>query len=111
MWCVNFIDVALLYTWLFKIISFLLKLFHYASEASIFAEYIPKFQRYIYAQLVRTTEYVKNFHEMPKTLDYMDALNKNYSRRTASSKGIRKFLVKEEAKRLVAYENLIFDYF
>jgi sugar transferase (PEP-CTERM/EpsH1 system associated) len=66
---------------------------------------------HIYAQLVRTTEYVKNFHEMPKTLDYMDALNKNYSRRTTSSKGIRKFLVKEEAKRLVAYENLIFDYF
>ena len=67
--------------------------------------------KHIYAQLVRTTEYVKNFHEMPKTLDYMDALNKNYSRRTSSSMGIRKFLVKEEAKRLVAYENLIFDYF
>lgn len=66
---------------------------------------------HIYAQLVRCTEYVKNFHEMPKTLDYMDALNKNYSRRVPSSSGITKFLVKEEAKRLVAYEHLVFDYF
>ncbi len=66
---------------------------------------------HIYAQLVRTTEYVKNFHEMPKTLDYMDALNKNYSRRIEGSNGVKRFLVKEEAKRLVAYENLIFDYF
>ena len=28
MWCVNVINVDLLYTWLFKITSFLLKLFH-----------------------------------------------------------------------------------
>lgn len=66
---------------------------------------------HIYSQLVRTTEYVKNFHEMPKTLDYMDALNKNYSRRISGAKGIKRILVKEEAKRLVAYENLIFNYF
>ncbi len=66
---------------------------------------------HIYTQLVRCTEYVKNFHEMPKTLDFMDAFNKNYSRRIPGSKGIVKLLVKEEAKRLVAYEHLVFDYF
>jgi len=66
---------------------------------------------HIYAQLVRTTEYVKHLHEVPKTLDYMDALNKNYSRRLEELAGIKKWLTREEAKRLVAYENLIFDYF
>ncbi|MEJ6681494.1 MAG: glycosyltransferase [Flavobacteriales bacterium] len=88
---------------------------HYFYQESVARKIQQIIQRtdpaHIYAQLVRTTEYVKNFHDMPKTLDYMDALNKNYSRRTKTSKGIRKFLVKEEAKRLVAYENLIFDYF
>ncbi len=66
---------------------------------------------HIFAQLIRTSEYVKHFHEVPKTLDYMDALNKNYSRRIKKSRGLRKFLVKEEAKRLISYEHLIFDYF
>lgn len=66
---------------------------------------------HIYTQLIRTSEYVKHLHHVPKTLDYMDALNKNYSRRLSELKGIKKWLTKEEAKRLVAYENLIFDYF
>ena len=66
---------------------------------------------HIYCQLIRASEYVKNFHSVPKTIDYMDALNKNYSRRISEAKGIRKWFIKEEAKRLVRYENLVFDYF
>jgi len=66
---------------------------------------------HIYTQLIRTTEYVKHLHEVPKTLDYMDALNKNYSRRLKELKGIKHWFTTEEANRLVAYENLIFDYF
>ena len=31
---------------------------------------------YIYCQLIRVTEYVKNYHKCPKTIDYMDALSK-----------------------------------
>ncbi|MFK7756479.1 MAG: glycosyltransferase [Flavobacteriales bacterium] len=88
---------------------------HYFYQSSIarkVKEIIDSVQPdHVYAQLVRCTEYVKNFHEMPKTLDYMDAFNKNYSRRVPGSTGITKLLVKEEAKRLVAYEHLIFDYF
>jgi glycosyltransferase involved in cell wall biosynthesis len=41
----------------------------------------------------------------------MDALNAGHRRRIDSSKNIMKMLLREESKRLVAYENLVFDYF
>lgn len=66
---------------------------------------------HIYCQLIRTTEYVKDIHTIPKTLDYMDALGKGMSRRSAIAKGIKRYLFREEGKRLSAYENRIFDYF
>lgn len=66
---------------------------------------------HIYCQLIRTAEYVKNIQNIPKTIDYMDALAKGMHRRAAISKGIRKKLFNAEAKRLSEYENRIFDYF
>jgi glycosyltransferase involved in cell wall biosynthesis len=66
---------------------------------------------YIYCQLVRTSEYVKNYHLCPKTIDYMDTLSKGMERRAEKSKGLRKWFFSEEAKRLKAYERVIFDYF
>jgi glycosyltransferase involved in cell wall biosynthesis len=65
----------------------------------------------IYCQLIRTTEYVKNIHHIPKTLDYMDALNEGMFKREKISKGLNKLLYKSEGKRLKKYENIIFDYF
>jgi len=64
----------------------------------------------IYCQLIRTTEYVKNEHHIVKTLDYMDAFSKGIDRRVPSA-GILKPVFKDEAKRLLKYEHLIFDYF
>ena len=66
---------------------------------------------HIYCQLVRTTEYVKNIHDIPKTLDYMDALSKGMHRRAEITTGIKKKLFLIEGKRLAEYENRIFDYF
>lgn len=66
---------------------------------------------HIYCQLIRCTEYVKNYHSCGKTLDYMDALSAGHRRRIKQSKGIYKILLQEESKRLTAYENRIFDYF
>jgi sugar transferase (PEP-CTERM/EpsH1 system associated) len=66
---------------------------------------------HIYCQLIRCSEYVKNYHGCRKTLDYMDALNAGHRRRVDASKPIMKMLLREESKRLVAYENLVFDYF
>jgi len=66
---------------------------------------------HIFAQLIRTTEYIKDIHEIPKTLDYMDALSKGMFRRAELASGFRKRLYLLEGKRLAEYENRIFDYF
>lgn len=66
---------------------------------------------HIYCQLIRTTEYVKNLHQYEKTLDYMDALSSGFKRRADNSGVVYKLFFEEEARRLKAYENLIFDYF
>ena len=66
---------------------------------------------FIFTQLLRTTEYVKNYHDCPKILDFMDAFSKGMERRYENSSSIYRFLFKEESKRLRNYERKIFDYF
>lgn len=66
---------------------------------------------HIYCQLIRTANYVKDIHDIPKTIDYMDALSMGMLRRSEITKGIRKALFKSEGKRLGEFENRIFDYF
>jgi glycosyltransferase involved in cell wall biosynthesis len=66
---------------------------------------------HIYAQLVRTSEYVKNYHDCPKTLDYMDAFSKGIERRVQSSKGLMKYILRLEFARLSVYERQVFEYF
>ncbi|MFN0033050.1 MAG: glycosyltransferase [Flavobacteriales bacterium] len=66
---------------------------------------------HVYCQLLRTSEYVKHIHHIPKTLDYMDALSAGYKRRLAGAHWWQRPLVAEEARRLQIYENLIFEYF
>lgn len=65
----------------------------------------------IYSQLIRTTEYVKNYHACPKTLDYMDALSKGMDRRAEKSWGLKKWIFTREGRLLAEYERKIFDYF
>ena len=66
---------------------------------------------YIYCQLIRATEYVKNYHSCPKTLDYMDALSKGIERRISKAPWYAKWVFKAESKRLKLYERSVFDYF
>lgn len=66
---------------------------------------------HIYCQLIRTTEYVKNEHRIPKTLDYMDALSAGIQRRIDQQPLYRRWLFRSEARRLANYERAIFDYF
>lgn len=66
---------------------------------------------HIYAQLIRTSEYVKNFHSVKKTIDYMDSLSKGMDRRAKNTPHLYRPLVRSEAQRLLRYENLIFEYF
>lgn len=66
---------------------------------------------HIYCQLIRVSEYVKNHHDCPKTIDYMDALSKGIERRVEKENIIKRWLFNLEYKRLVNYENAIFSYF
>lgn len=66
---------------------------------------------HIYCQLVRASEYVKHYHDCPKTLDYMDALSKGMERRVEHASAPKKWLFRIESKRLGKYERHIFDYF
>jgi len=65
----------------------------------------------IYCQLIRVAEYVKNYHDCPKTIDFMDALSKGMERRAAKAPFYSKWLFTLEANRLSQYERKIFDYF
>ncbi|OFZ67401.1 MAG: hypothetical protein A3D92_19290 [Bacteroidetes bacterium RIFCSPHIGHO2_02_FULL_44_7] len=66
---------------------------------------------HVYCQLIRTTEYVKNEHRVPKTLDYMDALSAGIQRRIGHQAFYSRWLFRSEARRLSNYERSIFDYF
>ena len=66
---------------------------------------------HIYCQLIRVSEYVKNEHLVPKTLDYMDALSKGMERRIQTEAWYKKWFYRLESKRLKQYERGVFDYF
>lgn len=66
---------------------------------------------HIYCQLIRSSEYVKNYHACPKTIDYMDALSKGMERRAMQASFIKRYIFNSEYKRLLNYENSVFEYF
>jgi polysaccharide biosynthesis protein PslH len=66
---------------------------------------------HIFCQLIRVSEFVKNYHDCPKTLDYMDALSKGMERRIEKAPFYSAWIFRLEAKRLATYERQIFDYF
>lgn len=66
---------------------------------------------HIFCQLIRAAEYVKHIHSVPKTLDYMDAFSKGIERQAQVAPWYLKPIWKAEANRLMAYENLIYEYF
>ncbi|MEN9639785.1 MAG: hypothetical protein RLZZ262_1654 [Bacteroidota bacterium] len=66
---------------------------------------------HILCQLLRTSEYVKTLYQYRKTIDFQDALSAGYLRRSQKAKGLTRWAFKEEADRLLRYEQVIFDYF
>jgi glycosyltransferase involved in cell wall biosynthesis len=67
--------------------------------------------QHVFCQLVRAAEYVKNYHDCNKTIDYMDALSEGVRKRIQSGNLLFRIILKSEWRRLLRYENLIFDYF
>jgi sugar transferase (PEP-CTERM/EpsH1 system associated) len=65
---------------------------------------------HVFCQLVRTAEYGKNLN-VSKTIDYQDVFSYGVKRRIAKSAFWLKPVLKLEYKRLVAYEDIIFENF
>jgi sugar transferase (PEP-CTERM/EpsH1 system associated) len=65
---------------------------------------------HIYAQLIRTAEYVKN-KKIKKTLDYQDVFSKGIFRRMKKEAAWKRFFLNIEYKRVKKYETDIFSYF
>ena len=66
--------------------------------------------QHIYCQLLRTAEY-GYVYDIPATLDYQDVFSKGVDRRIPNVRGIMKWLLAMEHKRLLRYEALVFDKF
>lgn len=66
---------------------------------------------HIFCQLIRTSEFVKQYSGIRKTLDYMDVFSKGIERRIATAPFYLRPLLKMEHKRLVKYEREVFRYF
>lgn len=65
----------------------------------------------IHCQLVRMAEYVRNDHQIPRVLDYMDALSAGMNRNAALRPLVSRWIFQLEARRLARYESIVFDYF
>ncbi|MEO7087598.1 MAG: glycosyltransferase [Bacteroidia bacterium] len=87
--------------------------YFYFKKAQIeFDSFIQKEKpEHIYCQLIRTSEYVKNYSNIPKTLDYMDIFSKGMERRKEKASVFLKPFFGIEYKRLMKYEKNIFDSF
>ncbi len=66
---------------------------------------------HIYAQLIRTAEYVKEEAIIDKTLDYMDAFSSGLQRRASHAPWYQRWLFQWEAKRVKQYEHGVYHYF
>lgn len=67
--------------------------------------------RHLFVQLIRTAEYVKKYHVLTSTFDYMDAFSMGAQRRIEKAiPGIKTLLIME-ANRLKKYENYVFNHF
>ena len=97
---------------LFSTKPFQVGYFYFSKAQQKVDELIKKHQPdHIYCQLIRTSEYVKNYSNIPKTLDYMDVFSKGIERRKSTDSFYMKPFLAFEYRRLLKYESYIFDFF
>ncbi|MEJ2594551.1 MAG: glycosyltransferase [bacterium] len=114
---VNFIDLSLpgrawnIFRSLFSFLPFQAAYFYNRKAArkirSLIEDYKPD---HVYCQLIRTAEYVKDL-DIPRTIDYQDVFSWGVKRRIDKSRWLLKPILKEEYRRLVAYEKKVFNFF
>lgn len=93
-------------------VPFQVAYFHHRSAQRRFDQAVAQFRPdHVFCQLVRTTEYIRSHPRLPKTLDYMDTLSKGLERRAEMASPLLAPLFRAETRRLIRYENLMFDLF
>lgn len=96
----------------FSRLPFQVSYFHHRHAQKAIDQVMATFKPdHVLCQLVRTTEYVRHRYTLPKTLDYMDTLSKGMERRAVHAPLLLRPLFKAETRRLINYENLMFDLF
>lgn len=104
--------VLKLLTAVFTRLPFQVAYFHHRKAQERIDAAIQSFKPdHVFCQLVRTTEYVCKRYTLPKTLDFMDTLSKGMERRTENVAFYLRPLFRAETRRLIRYENLMFDLF
>lgn len=99
-------------TAVFSRLPFQVSYFHHGHAQHAIDRVIGEFRPdHVLCQLIRTTEYVRHRHEIPKTLDYMDTLSKGMERRADNAPFHLRPFFKAETRRLIGYENLMLDLF
>lgn len=87
-------------------------LFHQQHAQKKFSEIIKEIQPdVLYSQMIRTAEYTKHFHDIPKILDYMDALSLGLQKRKDKAPWYTKWFWLDEWERVKKYEGVIAHYF
>lgn len=101
-----------LITAVFTRLPFQVAYFHHRYAQRLVDKAIDEFKPdHVLCQLVRTTEYVRERYALPKTLDYMDTLSKGMERRTETAPFYLRPVFRMETRRLIRYENMMFDQF
>lgn len=85
--------------------------FYEAGAKRLFDLLVREFQPdHVYCQLIRTAEYLRDYRG-PATLDYMDVFSAGMARRAATAPAWQRPVLALEARRLVAYEAAVFNWF
>jgi len=65
----------------------------------------------IFCQLIRSAEFLKDVKQIPKVIDYVDVISKGLERRISTSSIFWKLILEQEFKRVVEYEEHVYDVF
>lgn len=65
----------------------------------------------IYCQLIRAAEFLKETANIPKVIDFIDVISKGLERRIQQSNFLWKIILKEELRRVIRYEEEVFNSF
>ncbi|MGB1002880.1 MAG: glycosyltransferase [Salibacteraceae bacterium] len=99
-------------TTIFNDKPFQVNYFHQKSAQKKIDKIIEKhLPRHLFVQLIRTAEYVKKYHVLESTFDYMDAFSMGAQRRIDKALPGIKTLLQIESNRLKKYENSVFNQF